>query len=278
MPRVDENAVVWDQSWDWSQEGEEWSAWWGGTHPLWLGALLPRIHPYIPTGTILEIAPGHGRWTNYLKDTCDRLIGVDMAERCVEHCRRRFADSPHAEFHTNDGRSLGMVPDGSIDFAFSFDSLVHVEIDVLEAYVEQLAVKLGPDGVGFFHHSNIGSYPWLTAAAKRVPGKLLPRMISRGLAIDVVAWRAESVTGERFAAACRDAGLHCVSQELMSWEHGPYLIDAISIFTRPGSRWDREPEVLRNPFFSAEGRRMRRLYARSVSSSRDGASSPAGAG
>ncbi|MEK6280890.1 MAG: hypothetical protein AABN95_11100 [Acidobacteriota bacterium] len=32
---------------------------------------LPRIHPFIPVGTILEIAPGYGRWTHYLKDWID---------------------------------------------------------------------------------------------------------------------------------------------------------------------------------------------------------------
>ena len=37
--------------------------------------------------------------------------------------------SRHATFVVNDGKSLAAVADGSINFAFSFDSLVHVEID-----------------------------------------------------------------------------------------------------------------------------------------------------
>jgi SAM-dependent methyltransferase len=261
VPEVGENSAIWEQGWDWSREGEEWSDFWGGTDALWHGALLPRIHPFLPSGTILEIAPGHGRWTNYLKDSCERLIAVDLAERCIEHCRRRFAADSNIEYHVNDGRSLEMVADDSIDFAFSFDSLVHVGTDVLDAYLGQLAAKLRPDGVGFIHHSNIGGYGRSTALARRIPAKALPSLIRRGLVIDIVAWRDESVTAAWFAAACDRAGLACITQELVSWEHGLFMIDAFSIFTPRGSALERPVQVLRNPLFSHEAKRMRRLYA-----------------
>ena len=141
MGDVAENRKVWNETCDWSRRGEEWSDWFGGTEAEWFGALLPRIHSHVPTGTILEIAPGYGR-TQYLKDLCDRLIVVDLAERCIFHCRERFADASNIEYHVNDGRSLEMVPDDSIDFAFSFDSLVHVQTDVLASYLQQLSQKL----------------------------------------------------------------------------------------------------------------------------------------
>jgi 16S rRNA A1518/A1519 N6-dimethyltransferase RsmA/KsgA/DIM1 with predicted DNA glycosylase/AP lyase activity len=51
---------------------------------MWRGMLRPRINAWVPTGTILEIAPGFGRWTRFLKDVCDRLVVVDLAERCIE--------------------------------------------------------------------------------------------------------------------------------------------------------------------------------------------------
>ena len=76
---------------------------------------------------MLEIAPGHGRWTEYLAHHCDRLIGVDLASSCVEVCRERFDGRPNLEFFVNDGRSLDMVDAGSVDLVFSFDSLVHAE-------------------------------------------------------------------------------------------------------------------------------------------------------
>jgi SAM-dependent methyltransferase len=262
LPDLDHNHEIWGAQWDWSTEGDEWSVWWGGTPALWHGALLPRIHAWVPATTILEIAPGYGRWTQYLKGLAERLVVVDMTERCIEHCRERFAGDENITYHVNDGRSLDMVADSSIDFAFSFDSLVHAESDVLRDYLAQLARKLTPDGVGFVHHSNIGRYRRLTALARRAPVRHLERLVRAGALVNLPAWRAESVTAASFARQCEQAGLACVAQELIAWEHGRYLIDALSVFTPRGSRWERPLEIVRNPLFTDEARRMARLYAR----------------
>lgn len=261
MPELDHNREVWSTEWDWSQSGDEWSVQWGGTDALWHGALLPRIHALVPTRTILEIAPGYGRWTQYLKDLCERLVIVDLTERCIEGCRARFADASNIEYHVNDGRSLEIVEDGSVDFAFSFDSLVHADADVLEAYVNQLARKLRPDGVAFLHHSNTGAYRRWSELSKKAPPRVMRRLVDAGILLDVYAWRSESVSADLVARQCERAGLSCFAQEKISWEHGRYLIDALTMFTPKGSRWARPRTVVRNPFFTDEARRMASLYA-----------------
>src|ERR1700722_1275613 len=159
MPSVDENLDTWNERCDWTNEGDEWSEQFGGTEALWWFVLYPRIHCFLPAPRILEIAPGYGRWTQFLKGHCSSLIAVDLAPKCVEHCKQRYSIDGHLEFHVNDGRSLSMVSDDSVDFAFSFDSLVHAEEDVLEAYLKELHKKLRPGGTGFIHHSNMGAYP-----------------------------------------------------------------------------------------------------------------------
>lgn len=265
MAGIDQNLAVWSEGWDWSQQGDEWSAWWGGTDAMWLGALLPRLHALLPAATILEIAPGYGRWTHYLKDRCEHLVVVDLSPNCIEHCRERFADADNIEYHVNDGRSLDMVADHSVDLAFSFDSLVHVDVDVISSYLDDLERKLKPDGVGFFHHSNLGAYPEAVALARRVarraPQRALKVLVKGGLLPDLYAWRDETMTASRFKALCAEVGLSCVSQEKIAWESGRYLTDALSIFTPLGSDLDRPLKVARNPSFGAEGRRMAALYA-----------------
>ena len=261
MPGIDENEEVWTEGWDWSRQGDEWSSWWGGTEAMWFGALLPRIHQFVPTGTVLEIAPGYGRWTQFLKELSEHLVVVDMAENCIEHCQRRFADSTNIEYHINDGRSLDAVADGSIDFVFSFDSLVHADADVLAGYLDQLARKLKPEGVGFIHHSNLGSYRLARAVARRTPRRVLGPLIHRGVLIDLIAWRSDTMTAARFAEQCDAVGLACFAQESICWEHGYYLIDTLSMFALKGSRLDRGRRHVRNPLFRAEARRMANLYA-----------------
>ena len=258
MPDLESNRSVWAEHWDWSREGDEWSDWWGGTHAMWLGAIQPRLQSFVPAGRVLEIAPGFGRWTSYLRHLTDELVVVDLTEQCIEHCKERFADATNIRYHVNDGRSLEMVEDDSIDLVVSFDSLVHADPDVLEAYVRQLAHKLRPDGVGLMHHSNAGSLRALTAAAKRLPAGLRRRLIERDRLPDLSAWRDEGMTAQRFVDICSSSGLHCVGQETFSWERGRFLTDAFSVFTPPGSRWDRPHRVMPNPGFGQEGRRMRR--------------------
>jgi SAM-dependent methyltransferase len=264
MANVESNLSVWERTWDWSGGGDEWSSWWGGTPALWHGALLPRLHAFLPAPTILEIAPGYGRWTQYLKDLCDRLLVVDLTERCIDHCRERFAAASNIEYHVNDGRSLDMVADRSVDLAFSFDSLVHVEADVLESYLTELARTLRPDGVAFIHHSVAGDYGRLNALVRRLPERVRRPLVNRGALIDAYAWRAESVTAAGVRAHCDRVGLACAGQERINWEHGgPFLIDALTLVTPRGSAWERPTATSRNPFFRREAGRMAHLYARS---------------
>lgn len=130
-----------------------------------------------------------------------------------------------------------MVADGSVDFAFSFDSLVHVEEDAMAGYTRELARVLAPDGVAFIHHSNEGAYPQL----------------------DNPHHRGNSMTADKFVACAEDHGVRCIGQELLNWGGADGLIDCISVATQPGSRWDRDLVVLKNDGFTEEAIRLRGL-------------------
>lgn len=157
MASIESNRKLWNDEYDWKAQGDEWSSGWGGADMQWYGMLLPRLHHFLPTGTLLEIAPGQGRWTQYLAPMAKKLIGVDLSPKCVEACRSRFDRFDHLSFHVNDGATLDMIENGSVDLAFSFDSLVHSEADVIESYISELSKKLSEDGVGFVHHSNMAN-------------------------------------------------------------------------------------------------------------------------
>lgn len=251
VPSIDDNRYAWTV-FDWAHAGDEWSGMWNGSEMLWWGTILPRIHAFVPTGTILEIAPGYGRMTHYLKDLCDHLIVVDLTERCIDACKQRFADASHITYHVNDGKSLDMLATHSVDFAFSFDSLVHVEADVMEAYITQLARILTPNGVAWLHHSN--------AAACLDTGDAAARTVVEQM------WRGQSVSAALCATYAAHAGLACIGQEVINWGSAlPVPLDGFSLLTPQGSTWDRPPIVIRNDDFSAEAHHLAilaRLYAR----------------
>ncbi len=258
MPTVEENRSAWDRSYGWGQSGDEGSADWGGPAMQWYGSILPRIHAFVPTGSILEIACGYGRWTHFLKDLCRRLIAMDLSERCIHACRARFAGSPHITYVVNDGRSLTMIPEASVDFGFSFDSLVHADASVLQAYLAQLPRILTRDGAAFIHHSNLGEYPHLRRLERFSSMYGLLKWLR--LVDDVRPhWRDFSVTGALVASWAREHGLRCISQELVNWRVRRTLMDCMSTIVREDSILDRESRVIRNVGFGREMRRLRRL-------------------
>lgn len=258
MPTLADNRAMWGDWYAWGDGGEEWSAAWGGSEAQWTGTILPRIERFLPAARALEIAPGFGRWTHYLREHCGRLVVVDLSEACVGACRERFAGDERVECHVNDGRSLAMVQDASIDFVFTFDSLVHAEADVLEAYVHELARVLARTGTAFVHHSNAGEYRRHFERRRRLPRRLHGRLVASGR-LDRLHRRALDVSAGDIRRYCVEAGLRCVEQELVNWG-GTRLIDCFSTIVR-ATPSERPTRVVRNAGFMAEADEVRRRAA-----------------
>ena len=88
MPNLDWNRQMWTEDSTWTTAGDEWSGDWGDSEAQWFGSLYPRLHRMLPAETILEIAPGFGRWTRFLLPQCGHYVGMDLSETCVDACRR----------------------------------------------------------------------------------------------------------------------------------------------------------------------------------------------
>jgi len=232
VPSLEENVRKWHE-FDWRQGGDEWSRWWGSPKREWRATIYPRIREHLPVELLVEIATGHGRWTQFLRSHCQRLIGFDLDEGCIAACRRRLADDERLTFQVNDGRSLPGVADRSAGFVFSFDSLVHVEQDVMDAYLAEVARVLTVGGVAFLHHSNLAGYD------------------VSALEPDELHWRGGTVSADTVAAAAERVGLHCFRQELIPWGTSSIAIDCLSWI----SRADRRREVVENMAFMAEAER-----------------------
>lgn len=242
MGTIEDNKVYYD-NYDWRHTGEQWASRWGGTDVQWFGTILPRIHVFVPTATILEIGAGHGRLAEFLVPHCDRLFVVDMTECCVDACRKRFAGNPKVECLHSDGLSLGRIEAGSIDFMFSFFSLVHADYTTMRSYMFDIAEKLRPSGVAFIHHSN--------AAA----------CLNANAADDAALsdYRDTSVSAEIVADLAKEAGLTCRSQEIFGWETDKLLTDCFTVLARPRSGLEKPNTVIRNWDFPFEAEKLGQL-------------------
>lgn len=245
MPTIPENRSHWNDPKAWISAGEEWSYCWGSTASLWFGTILPRLAPFLPTDHLLEIACGHGRVTAHLLGHCRRYTGIDLAAHSVATCRSRFAEHGHAQFHETDGRSLDMVEDGSVDFAISWDSLVHAEQEAVAGYIEALGHKLRPGGMAFLHHSNLADF---------VDQSGKPTVANDH-------WRATNVSGARVREWTARGNLECVAQELVQWGTN-YYNDCFTLLRRPTQAHSTaEPRLIQHPNFEAEMNHFRQLDA-----------------
>jgi SAM-dependent methyltransferase len=141
-----------------------------------------------------------------------------------------------------------MVDDASIDFAFSFDSLVHAESDAVSSYVSELARVLKPGGVAFIHHSNLG------AIRRLLWTKVKCRM--SGTSLDLHG-RASSMSADKMRAFAERSGMSCLQQELAPWEQSwPMLLDCMSTIV---NRSGKECVVIENHRFMEEAAAIKRI-------------------
>jgi hypothetical protein len=71
LENIKKNLQAWDQTYAWPKDGDEWdgqAALCGVPYPTWKESLAHHLlAPHVSKKThVLEIAPGHGRWTEYL--------------------------------------------------------------------------------------------------------------------------------------------------------------------------------------------------------------------
>jgi SAM-dependent methyltransferase len=204
------------------------------------------------------------------------LIGIDLAQACIDQCTQRFRQYPNLEFKVNDGLTFPMIENESIDFAFSFDSLVHAESDVMSSYANELARVLKPGGVAFLHHSNLDA---VRRRSVLYEVRRVKRWLSR-LPFTTPHWRAPSMSAEKMRTFVEDAGMMCVQQEIVPWgppdmqmyrrSYWPWMIDCMSmIVNKPGNQC----HVVRNPRFMEEAGAIKRISSLRAAGIRDGAGS-----
>jgi SAM-dependent methyltransferase len=227
MPSIEWNRHHWGRQYPWSAHGDEWSYSFGSASAHWFAFILPRLHRYLPSlaapdSRIVEIAPGHGRWTQFLLTHCQTLAAYDASEPCVAYCadrfRNRVADGS-AEFHLTDGFSLPKK-DATIDLVFSFGSLVHAKRDVLQDYLSHLSRCLKPGRFAFLQHSNLAAYPELHNYKNAGPYIL----------------RATTVSAATMQADAKERGLVTLIQEGLNHETQTMnneLVDCISVIQKP---------------------------------------------
>jgi len=226
MPTLRQNLETWDRRYGWAEDGDEWrdqAAYCQIPYPEWKQSIIRElILPHMGSGSVvLEIAPGHGRWSGHIARQAKRAILVDVSGRCIRHCRRRLRPFHNVAYIVNDGRSLEGVQSSSVDFVFSYDSFVHMEADVVSSYLCEMRRVLKKGGKALIHHSgrrHSALWLWRFLEPLGKIGRMLYMVPSMGRIGHNDGWRS-NLSRELFAQMAKESGLRVASQS-DSWGGG----------------------------------------------------------
>lgn len=120
----------------------------------------PHIHirdhfllPYVPReATVVEIGPGGGRWTRYMLHV-NKLYAVDFYQELLDELKSNFS-SENLVFVKNNGTDFPGIPDESVDFLFSFDVFVHLDVEIIDEYLRNMRALLKPCANVVIHYSD----------------------------------------------------------------------------------------------------------------------------
>jgi len=156
----------------------------------------------------VEIAPGHGRISQFLCKRSKVLHLVDVNQSCINACKKRFRGRRNIKYHVNNGYSLKCIASNKATFVVSWDSFVHFHRSIVDRYLSEISRILRVGGYGLLHHSNFSKRKnsWT-----RNP-----------------AWRAYMPKGH-FNKLCGKHNLTIVDQKIIPWG-GKKNLDCISVF------------------------------------------------
>lgn len=108
-----------------------------------------------PDQTVLEIGPGGGKWTVRIAPKVDKVLALDASSEMLQRTRERCEslDIGNVECILGNGKDFQPVPDGMVDFVFSYDVFVHIALEDTWVYAQEMARVLKPGGMGVCHHA-----------------------------------------------------------------------------------------------------------------------------
>ncbi len=116
------------------------------------------VKPHLPQGAVaLEIGCGGGKYSECLAPLCRVLICTDVSASMLARTRTRLGGARNVIFEESSGFDLRQFEDDLVDYVFSFDCFVHIDIEDVYCYLQEIRRVLKPGGTGLLHFANLTS-------------------------------------------------------------------------------------------------------------------------
>jgi ubiquinone/menaquinone biosynthesis C-methylase UbiE len=107
-----------------------------------------RLEPWLgPSVVALDLGCGLGRVAKPVSARCETLWAVDVSQRMLDLAGEYMQDRRNVRYARCDEVRVPMVPSASVDLAYSFLVLQHVEKEDAFLLLEELRRVIKPDGV-----------------------------------------------------------------------------------------------------------------------------------
>ena len=114
------------------------------------------IYPYLTSESIAgELGCGGGRIAKRVAPRVKQLHCFDISEQMLNRARRALAGATNVQFVLLDSPQLPRELRSQIDFMYSFDVFVHLDLHMIWKYFQEFHAALRPAGRVFLHTTNL---------------------------------------------------------------------------------------------------------------------------
>jgi SAM-dependent methyltransferase len=118
--------------------------------------LSEYVYPYLSKDTVaVEIGVGGGRVAALVAPLVRRLHCIDLSPEMLARAREKLAGANNVDFLLVDEPQLPHEWSDGIDFVYSFDVMVHLDLKTIWAYFGECARVLRPGGLVMAHTTNL---------------------------------------------------------------------------------------------------------------------------
>lgn len=114
------------------------------------------IHPYLNSESIAgEIGCGGGRIARRVAPMVKKLHCFDISEQMLNRARAALAGTANVQFVLLDSTKFPSELQGKLDFIYSFDVFVHLDLHTIWKYFQEIHAALRPAGRVFLHTTSL---------------------------------------------------------------------------------------------------------------------------
>lgn len=126
----------------------------------WQNIISPFFQNYrFDLKKVIDFAAGYGRNTQkLLEEGADEVVAVDVNPDCIRRLTFAFREKPVRPVLVA-GYDLAPLADQSASFIYTFDAMVHFDLEIVIAYLYEFRRVLRANGYALIHHSNYGKAP-----------------------------------------------------------------------------------------------------------------------